>query len=419
MNQEIIEILKEIKSESHLEILLPNKLSNSLKSIGLSLYEICLLSEEDFKKIDKLGVAKHKLLKGFIEEISINPSLITEFKKHILYSPIILPHILDFNRSIASNIFQTLTDLNIVFQERTLLPKKYFKKGEHKFYSNIQNYINYYFGINTFEVLNYIEIGQKYGVSDESIRTNLFDFKNRPDLVDLFLHNETAFSIKINSRLITESKKILETYLYSSKFIENFVSKDDDFSELQLERIVQVFGYEITKIEFEGFDYEYKTLVNKGREVGEFKSYFRVFDSIFREGNRFSSEELKIETTKAITKLKNAPYNKLIKQNGLNERMFSILLNDYFKIEKIEEDESIIYQYKWQYLSSQIAKSTRILFENNSVMSKKEIFEEFQNRENELGIDFSIESIDSVYIKATDKIHPIGKTGNRGRIHVL
>jgi hypothetical protein len=33
MNQEIIEILKEIKSEAHLEILLPQKISNSLKTV--------------------------------------------------------------------------------------------------------------------------------------------------------------------------------------------------------------------------------------------------------------------------------------------------------------------------------------------------------------------------------------------------
>jgi hypothetical protein len=44
-------------------------------------------------------------------------------------------------------------------------------------------------------------------------------------------------------------------------------------------------------------------------------------------------------------------------------------------------------------------------------MSKQEIFEEFQNRENELGLELSIESIDFFHIKKTDIIHPQGKSG--------
>jgi hypothetical protein len=169
----------------------------------------------------------------------------------------------------------------------------------------------------------------------------------------------------------------------------------------------------LTCIDFDGSDYTYTTIVTKSKnEIGEFKAYFRVFDAILREGNKYNLEDLKHETILAIENLPDKSPNKLIKKNRFNEKMFSAILENYFKIESIEEENQIIYQYKWQYLSSQIAKCTRILFENGDSMSKKEILDEFQSRENELGIELTIESIDFLHIKATNKIYPIGKSGN-------
>ena len=411
MNQEIIEILKEIKSETHLEILLPNKLSNSLKSIRLSLYEICLLSEEDFKKIDKIGIAKHKFLKDFIEEISINSSLITEFKKHILDSPIILPHTLDLNKSIANNIQNVLIDLTNIFKERIKLPENYFNKVEYNSYEPLINYISYYFGINNCKIISSSEIAEKFGKTDWLIRSNLFNYNNRPDLCDLFFRNLEGYGLKINSQLINITKDIIDKYLYSSKFVKEFCFEDDDISNTHLEHLMEIFEFNFVEIELTDTEISYKTVVNKG-EISQFRAYFLVIDSLLRNGQKHNKEELLIEIEEAINKLPNKPYNRKIKENGLNIKMVNSILSDYIKIEIIEEENSLKYQFKWQYLFSQIAKTTRILYEYGGIMSKEEIFEEFQNRENELGIEQTIESLDFLHIKTTDNIHPVGKTGN-------
>ena len=411
MNQEIIELLKEIKSEEDLELILPNKLSNSLKTLGLSLYEICLLTEEDFKNINKLGVTKHILLREFIQEISLNPSLIIGFKKHIVDTPIILPIELNLDNSIAKNILQSLSDYIFILKERIELPSYFFYKVEYNAFSPIYNYIQHYYGINNAEILNLKEIGSKFNKSSESIRTNLFEYPNRADLVDLFLHKEIGFVIKVNELLIDEARKIIETNLYSIKFIENFVFSDDNISDTQLKRIVEVFDCTLEIIHFDDSDYSFQTILRKD-EILEFKAHYRVLNSILRNGLKLTKEDLINEMILTIANLPKQIINNKIKENGINTRMFDVILNEYIKLEIIEEDEKQLYQFKWQYLSTQIAKSTRILFENNRVMSKEEIFEEFQSRESELGIEFTIQSLDFLHIKATDKIHPIGKSGN-------
>lgn len=64
------------------------------------------------------------------------------------------------------------------------------------------------------------EIGQIYKKSSESIRTNLFDYENRPDLVDLFYRNSIGFGIKLEAQLISESKSLITDYLYSPNLLK-------------------------------------------------------------------------------------------------------------------------------------------------------------------------------------------------------
>jgi hypothetical protein len=413
MNQEVIEIFKDIKSEEHLEMLLPQKINSSLKTLGKSLFEISLLTEGDFLKINGLGKTKYKYLIEFNKQIENDPKFILSFKKHVLDTPQVLPNKFETNNSLASNLLQSISDFALILQERVELPFSFFGKKEHNTYNKLYQYINNYFGLNNFELLGFEEIANKLQVSSETVRTNLFDYKKRPDLVDLFLDNQLGFGIKINPTLINNCKKLIHDNLYSPHFFENFSFQLDKISDLQLARILEIFNCVVVNIDFEGSTIIYKTIVTKsGDEIGEFKACFKLFDAILRDGDSFSYELLKKEISNAIEHLPNKPYNRTIKQNGFNETMFNSILENYFKIEAIAEDELISYQFKWHYLSSQIAKSTRILFENDGLMSKEEILEEFHTRENDMGVEFSIESIDYLHIKETDKIHPIGKTGN-------
>jgi hypothetical protein len=411
MDLDIVEILKKISSEEHLEILLPSKINKALIKTGLNLYEISLLTEEDFKKIDGLGVTKYKYLVKIIDEIKRDPTTIFAFKKHIIDVPIVIPSQLDLSSSYAFNVFLALTEFTSILQERIKLPSYFFYKVEYNAFSPLSNYIQHYYGINNAEILNFKEIGSKYKKSSESIRTNLFEYPNRSDLVDLFLHKKTGFGIKVNELLIDESKKIIENYLYSTKFIENFLFSYENISEIQLKRLVEVFNYTLETIHFDDFDYTFQTVLRKD-EILEFKAHYRVLNSILRNGLKLTKEELIQEMKLSISNLPKQIINNRIKENGINLQMFEVILEEYIKLEIIEEEDHQLYQFKWQYLSSQLAKSTRILFEYNRVMSKEEIFEEFKTRENELGIDFSIESLDFLHIKATDTIHPIGKSGN-------
>ena len=410
MRTEFIEILKEIKSEEHLEILLPQKISNSLKGIGKSLYEICELNEDEFIKIEGLGKTKYKYLIELKDYLIANPTYIESFKEHILTPITTIPYDLKTNQSIAYNIFQTISEISTIFKTRSNLPERFFGTVEHKVYRTLSNYINHYFGLNNFQILNIKEISKKYSKSETSISTNLFDYKNRPDLVDLFLHNETGFGIKVNETFINQCKQFYDEYLYSTKFEENFVFPDENLSNIQIYRLVEVFDYTCEEISFDDSEYTFKTILKKD-ELLEFKAHFRILNSILRNGAKLTKEVLIETMNQAINELPNKPTNKKIKENGLNMKMFDVILKEYFKLETIEEKEIELFQFKWQYLSAQIDKTTRILHEYGSVMSKEEIFEEFQNRENDLGIELSIESLDFLHIRTTDKIHPQGGNG--------
>jgi hypothetical protein len=410
MNQEIIEILKEIKSEEHLEMILPQKISKSLKSLGKSLCENCHLTEDDFVKINGLGKTKFKYLIEFNEQINDNPELIVAFKKHVLDLPIQIPSSLDTSKSIAYNLLQTINEFVVLLNERINLPISFFKKIEYNSYGKLCDYIECYFGLNNKKPLSLKDIAAKHKMSAEIIRINLFDYPKRSDLVRLFLRNEIGYGIKVNELLVDESKTLFENHLYSSTFIENFVFNNDDISEIQLERLAEVFDYTLVEINFNDSDYSFKTIVKKD-EVSEFKAHYKVLDSILRNGLKLTKDALIDEMIKSISDLPNKTSNKKIKENGLNKRMFHVILDDYFKLEIIEEHDKQLYQFKWHYLSSLIDKTTIILFENGGVMSKEEIFEEFKSREDELGLDYSIKSIDFLFIKSTNLIHSQGKSG--------
>ncbi len=411
MDLKIIEILKEINSEEHLNLLLPNKLSNSLKTKGLNLYQICLLTEEDFGKIHGLGKTKYKYLIEFNSSIEQNPSIIMLFKKHILNGELIAPKYIDPNYSLAKKIHLALLEFINIVDEKKNLTLKNDNIAEKSSFEIFAEYIDLYFAIRNEDLLDFSQIAQKYSKTTENIRSTLFYHRNRTDLVDLFLNNEIGYNIKINPIINNEILNFISQNIYKPFKKDLFTNNEDYFSEDQIKRFFELYDHRLEIIEFENSDYIYSTILKKDEKV-LFKSHFRVLDLVLKTGNKLTYDELYNECIKTIDSFDYNQTNRYIKDNGLNTNMFNIILDEYIKIETIEEDDNQLYQFKWHYLSTIVAKCTRILFENGEVMSKKEILEEFQSRENELGIELTIDSINFLHIRATDKIHPIGKTGN-------
>lgn len=410
MDQEIIEILKEIKTEEHLAILLPKKIANPLIKLETSLLDILELSEDEFAKVEGLGITKFVHLQEFKEEIERHPELIEKFKKYVLDTEVLIPNQIDDSKSLATNLFQSVVEYTAILEGKLNCPATFFNKVDYNAFSFLLNYISDYYGLNNTSILSLKEIGAKYGKSSESIRSNLFSYPNRPDLTDLFKRNMTCYGVRVNSELIQKSSLLFESYLYSVKFLNQFVLNDKSLSITQVRRLIEAFDFSLEEIVFDDSDYSFYTILRKD-EMLEYKAHFRVLNSILRNGLKLSKEVLIQTMRNAIKELPIKPNNKKIKENGLNLRMFEVILQENFKLELIEEGEEQLYQFKWQYLSSQIDKTTRILFENGGVMSKSDIFEEFQNRENELGIVQSIKSLDFLNIRATDKIHPQGGNG--------
>lgn len=411
MDQEIIEILKEIKSEEHLDLLLPNKLSNSLKSLGLNLYEICQLNEEYFENTNGLGKTKFKYLVDFNLSINEDPSFIFLFQKYILGDVQIIPENNISDYSLAKKLFTTLEEFISIVEEKKKLSLKKLNVIEKKSFETFAEYISLYFGIADEEILNLDQIAVKYGKTTENIRSSLFYHNSRPDLVDLFLKNEVGYKIKINQDLIQEALNFIDQSIYKPFDLSQFVSYNNFLTEVQVHRMFELFDYKLEEIEFDTTNVIYTSILKKDEKV-LFKSHFRVIDMVLRNGAKLSYNDLLETCLSTIKSLPNNQTNKYIIELGLNLNMFDAIIKEYFKIEKIEEDSQELYQFKWHHLSAQINKTTRILFEFGRVMSKEEIFEEFQSRESELGIEFTIESLDFLHIKATDKIHPIGKSGN-------
>lgn len=410
MNQEIIEILKEIKTEEHLAILLPKKIANPLLKLEISLLDILELSEDEFAKVEGLGITKFVHLQEFKEEIERHPELIEKFKKYVLDTEILIPNQIDGSKSLATNLFLSVVEYTTILEGKLNCPTTFFNKVDYNAFSLLLNYISDYYGLKNNPILSLKEIGAKYGKTSESIRSNLFSYPNRPDLTDLFKRNMTCYGVRVNSELIKKSSLLFESYLYSDKFLKQFVLNDTSLSITQVKRLIEAFDFSLEKIDFDDSDYSFYTIL-RNEELLEFKAHFRVLNSILRNGSKLSKEALKQAMTDAILQLTSRPENKKIKENGLNNTMFEVILDEYFKLEKIVEDDQELYQFKWQFLSAQLDKTTRILYENGGGMSKAEILEEFQSRERELGIDSGI-SIDFLHIKSTDKIHPIGSSGN-------
>ncbi len=411
MDLEIIDILKEIKAEEYLDLILPNKLSNSLKSIGLSLYDICQLTEDDFTKINGLGKTKYKYLTEFNIKIEENPSVIFLFKKHILNGELIVPQEIKYNFSFAKKIHITLYEFINLVDEKRKLSIKNENLIEKTSFEVFAEYVDLYFSVRNENLFDFYQIAQKYSKSTENIRSNLFYHRSRPDLVDLFLNNEIGYNIKINPFLINEILNFINQNIYKPFNKNLFTNEDDNYSDELIKRFFEIFDHRLEEIEFENSNYIYSTILKKDEKV-LFKSHFRVIDLILKTGNKLTYDELYNESIKIIHSFDYNQTNKYIKESGININMFNSILKEYIKLEMIEEDDKQLYQFKWQYLSTIVAKCSRVLFENGGIMSKEEIFEEFQFRENELGIEQSIESLDYLHIKATDRMHPVGKSGN-------
>ena len=401
-------ILNEIKGKEHLEKLLNSKIKGPLIEKNFSLLDIYNLTDEEFTKIDKLGVTKLSFLNRFKLQVDNESEYFENYYHYVVNVPIQICNTINPEKSIASHLLDSLTQISNILEIKSKLPENFFQKIDYNAFLQISNYMNEYFGLNANASLNFKEIGFKYDKSSENIRTNLFDYKNRPDLCDLFLNAKQGFGLEVNQTLLSSVNKTLQESIYSSNFLEYF-SNHNEVDIIQVEKLVELFRLECIQVNFDNLVNSNYTIVRKG-ESGIFRAHLTVLDSVLREGNSLTKNEVFSAFEQIIPKLNSTKSNIPIISKGINKQILDVLLDDYFKIEIIEDDDKLLYQFKWEYLSSLNAKLERILLENGSAMHKEEILNVYNQRAAETDLEI-IPTLNELHIKKTDKIKPKNKSG--------
>lgn len=403
MIEKTIEILKRIQGEVHLSKLLNSKIKNPLIARNLSLHEIYELDDDYFIKMEGNGVGKLKYLNEFKEQVNLNPSYFDNYQTYVLDAPIVLGQSINNEESLVFHIEKCLNEISNLLRYKTTLPSYFFDKVECNSYLPLSNYMDHYFGINDSSLLSYKEISLKYNKTPELIRINLFENKNKADLCKLF-NSESDFGLVINPELTHLIRATLANNLYNDSIL-NVLTNDENVNSTKLKRIVEIFKYELIETNFENSDAGFYTLVKK-EETLIYRSHVTIIDAIFRENVCLTKEEL----IDQIKQEKPSKHKSIIEEKGINTAIIDALLATYYKLEIIQEEEAVYYQFKWHYLSSMAHKLARILQENGTSMLKEEILNEYNTRASDLSVEI-LQSIDDLHIKKTNKIKPIGKLG--------
>lgn len=404
MDPNIKLILSKIKGKEHLErIFYKQNIINLLKK-NYSLLDIYDLTETTISENNK---KTRDMIENLKLKVDNHPEYFENYYKYIINTPEVC-RVLNPNKSIVYHLIKCLSEISNILKDKSLLPVSFFNKTEFNSFLPLSNYINNYFGLNNNAALTLKEIGSKYEKSSELIRINLFENRNRPSLCELFLNGIQGYGLEINKILLNFVNDTLNKQMYSSNFLDSFSENKEVNIEI-VEKLIEIFKLELIEITFEDTINNYYTIVKK-EEAGLYRAHFIILDSIFREGDSFNRTTLIDELEIIIENLNSTTINKSIKKNGLNIQILNVLLNDYFKIEIIKEDEDISYQFQWQYLSSVNAKVTRILLENGNNMTKNEILNEYNVRAIDSNMEI-ISSVNDLKIRKTNKIKPIGKLG--------
>jgi hypothetical protein len=405
MTDQLLKILSEINGKEHVDKIFFKRNTVQLLEMNYSLLEIYNLPETEFSKFNKIT---RDLIVEFKIKVENEPHFFEYYYNYILNTPKEICKVLNPNKSIAFHLLESLTEISDFLKFKSELPVQFFDKSEFNTFLPLSSYINDYFGLSGNEPLSLKEIGLKFGKSSEIIRVSLFENRKRADLRDLFLNGKQDFGLEVNKILLSYISKTFEECIYGSNFINRFANDDEIDIEI-IKKLVEMFNFEYIEVSFEDSVDNYSTIVKK-KETLLYRGHIIVIDSLFREGESYSKNGLIKAFEGAVPNLKDTRNNRPIIENGINNEILYKLLNDYFKIEIIKEDDGEFYQFKWQYLSSVNAKVTRILYENGHSMHKNEILEEYNLRANDSEIEI-ITNVSQLFIKKTDKIKPIGKSG--------
>lgn len=398
MTEKIKQILQKIKGEPHLSRILNSKIVKPLINKNLSLYDIYHLKDDDFIKMRGVGNGKIEYLNEFRKQVNQDPTYFENYETYVLDEPIVIGQTNHNEESLAIHIDKCLIEIYKLLKFKSTLPSWFFDKVEYNSYLSLSNYMDDYFGINNAELLTFQEIGKKYQKTSELIRTTLFD-KKKVDLCTLF-NSKPCLGLKVDFDLTESVKTILSNNLYNNSVI-NILTNNKQFNPIKLNRIVEIFDYELIETKLENDNTVSYTLV-KNKETLLYRYHLKMIDTIFIQNASLTKDQF----IEQIQKSKHSIHQQTIDKKGINNAMIDALFTSY-KFETIQKDNVTYYQFKWQYLSTILHKISRILQEKKNEMSKEEILVEYNSRERVLGnkpID-----IKDFHIKQTDKIKPIGK----------
>lgn len=386
--------LSRINRDQDLKKLVPNaKIRNAFLGKGASLYDIYSISESAFIKIDGVGKPSIPHLIEMKRDFEINLDFYQKYydymiQDYILVSDVMSDNMFDFMIKIIKKTVDCLDYKFTYF-------KQFFSNSKLKQYNNLLSIIKGYFGIDS-PIKNYSEIALDCGYTPERVRQLLLANNNKPDL-SKFFQGEEFYGVKLSQKVINKINQYLKDHLYLPNFIDEFtVHQEDNQNAGELcQRILNLFNHNLA--DYKITDYRTTYFLVEESNVLNFKKHCTLFDSTFRTTSKsFTFQEF--EKVLKESNKKNIP---------LSKEIIDALINYHPKVDSFKENSIKYYRFKWQFLSSKISKVERILKEVEHPLSKNDIVIEF----NKLAKKHGLSLVNDIYLKSTNFIIPIGKTG--------
>lgn len=233
------------------------------------------------------------------------------------------------------------------------------------------------------------EISKKYNESSENSRRII---KNE-SLFSKILKDEVNF--KIDESTLSAINTFKQCYLYNSKFFEELKSEITNDQKQEILR----------KLEFlniYGFDFEtdrIRTYLSE-TEVLKFRGYLNDFNQFIKKTEEYYTlSELHIAFDKYYAKEEE---RKL--ENTLD--FFAKIVDQFTELDKKWDDniQQYLYYTQWGYLANMSLKVTRILLDQEVIMSTSEIFEAFNKRSAACGQEVLQDNSD-LSIKSSTTVH--------------
>jgi hypothetical protein len=298
----------------------------------ISLGEILLKSIENIQKMQGVGNKKVTLFMAFQSDLINNPEKYIDFYK-FRYTDLIVP---------TENIE------NISLYEKVMLSIKAYAKILHECGNKRDaELLQKYYGIDS-KMYSKEQVGSLLGfISSERIRQILF--------IELELRNffigKKVMNISLNNEIVQQLKEVIEKAKFTSKF-SSYLDSNSKINFAQQDKIAELFLCSLTKID------EHEILLDQDK-VGRYKKQY----------------------INIIQKLKKSVFPIKLNEITNDEIIFNSVINLNHEIIQISEKNSEkYYSLHWKELSGIDYQFKRILFENDGVMSRIEIINEYNRR---------------------------------------